>query len=340
MIVSLLRHLLLASPPLWAAMLLWAVTTTTSAQVLVVLSDESAGYQEVADELRTGLASVRQGRLRIDVVPLSRLAGVDVSAHELTVTVGLAAAQAMIARESTVPAPPRTLCLLIPRLSFERLVPARASGGDRRISAVFIDQPLSRQLDLVRMALPGKRRLGVIVGPSSVSLMDELRARTRERALGVKVAEVAESSGVYGALQIVIPESDVLLALPDPVATNSGTVYGTLLASYRAQVPVVGFSEGLVKAGALLSLFSTSRQQGKQGSEIASRILAGDAGLPAPQYPRYFTVRVNNSVARSLGLPMEDEGKLAAALADGGDGASEASRPRSTNDAPSTRGRP
>jgi len=124
---------------------------------------------------------------------------------------------------------------------------------------------------------------------------------------------------VYGALQSLLPESDVLLAIPDPVAVNASTIYGLLLTSYRAQVPVVGFSEGLVKAGALLGLFSTASQQGKQGAEIATRILAGDGGLPAPQYPKYFTVRANYSVARSLGLRLEEEAALAATLAPRGE---------------------
>ena len=302
---------------------------STSAQVLAVLSDESAGYQEVAEELRAGLTSVREGRTRMDVLTAQRLAGVDdaaLNAYELVVTIGLSAAQATMARESVLATPPLTLCLLIPRQSFARLSPARTGGRERRVTAVFIDQPLSRQLDLIRLALPDKHRVGVVLGPSSQALKDDLRDRARERALQLKIAEVAETSGVYGALQRVLPESDLLLALPDPVAISSSTVYGLLLTSYRAQVPVVGFSEGLVKAGALMSLFSTARQQGKQGAEIGSRVLGGEAGLPAPQYPRYFTVRVNASVARSLGLRMTDEEALASMLASWGEPAGDALR--------------
>jgi len=309
---------------------------STSAQVLVVLSDESAGYQEVAEELRAGLTSVREGRTRMDVLTAQRLAGVDdaaLNAYELVVTIGLSAAQATMARESALATPPLTLCLLIPRQSFARLSPARTGGRERRVTAVFIDQPLSRQLDLIRLALPDKHRVGVVLGPTSQALKDDLRDRARERALQLKIAEVAEPSGVYGALQKVLPESDLLLALPDPVAISSSTVYGLLLTSYRAQVPVVGFSEGLVKAGALISLFSTARQQGKQGAEIASRVLAGDAGLPAPQYPRYFTVRVNASVARSLGLRMTDEEALASTLASRGEPAGDALRAHAISDA-------
>jgi putative tryptophan/tyrosine transport system substrate-binding protein len=320
-----------------SAALFWAVATSSSAQLLVVLSDESGSYQEVVEALRTGVAPVREGRIRINVVTAQHLASGDASVFagtELVVTVGLAAAQATIAREAALPTPPVTLCLLIPRQSYERLIPPRASGRERRLSAVFIDQPLSRQLDLIRIALPNRFRVGVILGPSSELLKDELRDKARERALVPKFAEVVEASGVYGALQKVLPESDLLLALPDPVAVNASTAYGLLLTSYRAQVPVIGFSEGMAKAGALLSLFSTASQQGKQGAEIVSRILAGASELPAPQYSKYFTVRVNFSVARSLGLRIEEEATLAAALAARGDGVGESIPRRSASDNP------
>jgi putative ABC transport system substrate-binding protein len=336
-IFSFVRRCLHGLPVCGSAALFWAVATSSSAQLLVVLSDESGSYQEVVEALRTGVGPVREGRIRINVVTAQHLASGDASVFagtELVVTVGLSAAQATIAREAALPTPPVTLCLLIPRQSYERLIPPRGSGRERRLSAVFIDQPLSRQLDLIRIALPDRSRVGVILGPSSELLKDELRERARERALVPKFAEVVEASGVYGALQKVLPESDLLLALPDPVAVNASTAYGLLLTSYRAQVPVIGFSEGMAKAGALLSLFSTASQQGKQGAEIVSRILSGAPELPAPQYSKYFTVRVNFSVARSLGLRMEDEATLTAALAARGDGVGESIPRRAASDAP------
>jgi len=318
------------------AVLLWVVSTPALAQVLVVLSDGSSGYQTVSEQLRAGLAPLRGGHVRIDAVTVPRLNGIDeptFNAYEVVVTVGLAAAQATTARESGS-TPPLTLCLLIPRQSFERLAATRAPASERRLSALFIDQPLSRQFDLLRLALPDKHRVGVILGPSSQELTNELRSQARERALSLSLAKVSEAAGVYSALQTVLPESDLLLLLPDPVATNADTVYGLLLTSYRAQIPVLGFSEGLLNAGSLVSLYSTAQQQGKQGAEIASHILDRAGELPAPQYPKYFTVRVNASVARSLGLHMPVDTALNAAL--NGEGA-DALAP---NDATPPRGQP
>jgi len=299
-----------------AAIAILIGSASAAAQVLVVLSDGAGGYDAVADELRAGLKPVREGRVRVDSVDAAHLASVSdptFDAYELVVPVGLAAAQAIMTREASSTMPPPTLCLLIPRQSFERLAPAVTNDRARRLSALFIDQPISRQLDLVRIALPERHRVGVILGPSSRELEGALRSQASSRDLSLDFARVDASSGVYAALQSVMAASDLLLLLPDPVATTADTVYGLLLTSYRAQIPVVGYSEGLLNAGALLSLYSTARQQGRQGAEIAASILAREP-LPAPQHPKYFTVRVNASVARSLGLHLPPEAALYSAL--------------------------
>ena len=341
-ILNILRSLWCVRRFLLAALLLVTATGVGAQapqvpQLLIVLSDNSASYQAVAEELRSRVPLVREGRVRLDVLTAEALTSADASAlsgAELVVTVGLAAAQAVFAQETALNISPPTLCLLIPRQSYERLVSAAGTGRGRRASAVFIDQPLSRQLDLIRLALPNRVRVGVIFGPNSEALKDELREKARERNLILHTAAVTEASGVYGALQKVLPDSNLLLALPDPVAVNASTAYGLLLASYRAQVPVVGFSEGMVRAGALLGLFSTASEQGKQGAEIVTRFLAGASDLPAPQYPNYFTVRANYSVARSLGLQMEDEAALAAGLVARSEGIGVGGAPRASDGAP------
>ena len=279
--------------------------------------------------MRERLTSAANERPRIDVVQEQDLASVDdrvFKAYKLVVTVGLSAAQVTVTREDAMPLAPLTLCLLIRRGDLDPYLPAQTAGRERRRSAVFMDQPMLRQLDLIRIALPGKTRVGVIVQRNWARAKRELVEGARERGLSVHFGEVIGYDpdfyprySIYSALQDAIRESDVLLALPVNGLTNSGMAYDLLLTAYRAQIPVVGFSEGMVTAGALLSLYSTLRQQGRQGAEIAAQILAGEAGLPAPQFPTYFTVRVNVSAARFMGLQMQSETELAAALANQGE---------------------
>jgi len=297
-------------------MLLLLIGADARSEVLIVLSQDAPAYREMADLFQGGLSAASGPGARAKVVTERNLRAIDsdvLGRYELVVTIGLAAADAVLGRDES--AVPRTLCLLIPRTSFESLNVNRSLVQQRRVSAVYIDQPIARQLDLIHAALPGRTRLGIIFGPSSVAQREELRLGARERDLSLRTAEVSQADGMYAAFQGILPEVDVLLALPDSIAFNSSTAYLLMLASYRAAVPVVGFSESLANAGALLAVFSTLQQQARHGAEVANRALAADARLEPPQYPRYFTVRTNDSVARSLGIHLADPRALEAAVA-------------------------
>jgi putative ABC transport system substrate-binding protein len=299
------------------AVLVLVVGREARSEVLIVLSQDAPAYREVSDAFKGALAAGRETGARPAATVernVRSIANEALTRYELVVTIGLAAAEAVLDRDE--PAVPRTLCLLIPRTSFESLIGHRNLVQQRRVSAVYIDQPIGRQLDLIHAALPGRTRLGVIFGPSSVALRDELRAGAPARDLALRLAEVSEPEGMYAASQAILPEVDVLLALPDSIAFNSSTAYLVMLASYRAQIPVVGFSDSLANAGALLAIFSTLQQQGRHGAEVAVRALAEDSKLESPQYPRYFTVRSNDSVARSLGIHLADPRSLERTVAE------------------------
>ncbi|MDO9189477.1 MAG: ABC transporter substrate binding protein, partial [Sulfurimicrobium sp.] len=106
----------------------------------------------------------------------------------------------------------------------------------------------------------------------------------------------------------VLADSDVLLAVPDPLVFNKGTVQSLLLTTYRYQDPVIGFSHAYVKAGALASVHTMPEQVGRQAADVILRTLGSrPAWLPPPENPKYFSVSVNYQVARSLGLSIGDE---------------------------------
>jgi ABC-type uncharacterized transport system substrate-binding protein len=119
-------------------------------------------------------------------------------------------------------------------------------------------------------------------------------------------------TGLFPALQSLLRDVDVVLALPDPEVFNGQTAGNILTAAYRRRVPLVGFSPAYVKAGALLALYSTPAQIGSRGGDILRQALSGNA-LPRPQWPADFVVKLNSDVAHSLGLAL-DEAALAEQL--------------------------
>lgn len=280
---------------------LLAPTSAAGQSVFVLLSEASAAYQEAAASLGAELERQGLARREIRQLTVAELAQAEeLSPGRLVITLGTDAAEAMARRESRVP----VLCALLPRQSFERIA---RTGGRRpggQFSALYLDQPLGRQLDLLRLALPQARRVGVLLGEESRAQLPALEAAARPRELTLVSAQAGAGEPVFRALRQILDAADVLLALPDPHIYNPGSVQNILLATYRAKVPLLAFSPAYGRAGALLSLYATPAQIGRQAALMAQAVLQGRS-LPQPQYPQEFSIHVNEHVARSLGLHLE-----------------------------------
>lgn len=279
--------------------------------VVVLLSENSQPYLEVAEAFKGTLDKNALPRISVLQVTLQPSAGRGeypmLKDADLVVTVGMQATQRAAEESLSVP----VLATLVPRLAFDRLLSLRQRDM-RTFSAIYLDQPAARQLALLRVALPGRKRLGVVVGPESQDKLKLLQATLRDTKLQLVVESIDSADELIPALQRVLAESDALLALPDPLVFNKNNVQSILLTAYHYQDPVIGYSNAYVKAGALAAVYSRPEQIGQQAAEVVQRLLAAKAaGLPSGQYPKYFNVSVNYQVARSLGIRIEEEQVLA-----------------------------
>ena len=277
--------------------------------VWLVLSEDGGVYAEAAESLRAEFERGQPGRVEWRIAHLSQFRHARPQ-PQWVVAVGTAAQRAMQELFATDPTPPPLLAILVPRLAFERSADAgRLRSGLQ--SAVFIDQPPARQLELVRLALPSLRNLGILVGAESTVLAPALDKAAKERGIHL-LARPVGPDGLYAALQGLLPDVDALLALPDPQVFSGQTAANILAAAYRRRLPLIGFSPAYTRAGALVSLHSTPAQMGVRGGELLRQAFGGRS-LPPPQWPRDFVVTVNHDVARSLALPL-DEAQLAELL--------------------------
>lgn len=271
--------------------------------VVVVISERSASYLEAADALAAELE--RTGLPRADIAVVSSgeysAAAPGTVPPRLLVAVGTGAANLLAAKDGRVP----LIATLLPASSFEQIVLATGRKPSATFSAVFLSQPFSRQLDLIRLALPEARRVGVLWGPDSLAQAPALQVATQARGLQLVAGVVGPGEPAYPALQKVLEDADLLLAVANPQLYNSASIQNILLSSYRSKVPFIGFSPSYVQAGAVFAVYSTPAMIGRQTAMMARSILQG-RGLPAlPQYPQEFNVSVNDQVARSLGLKLD-----------------------------------
>ncbi len=276
-----------------------------AARVMVVLSDDSAPYQEIYQVVRVMLGDAGHD---VAQTYAKGLAGRLPDSSQLIIVVGVAAAEAVAETTSRTP----TLAVLVPRGWYARTGRAAlADGGRRSVSAIYIDQPFERQVQLARLAFPEARRVGVVLGTEQGGLATELVPALATQQFELVKQTVAADARLITTLENVLTGSDLLLAVPDPQVFSRNTAQSIFLTTYRYRIPVLGYSRSLTRSGALLSLHSSPAQIGRQAAESANQALQGATlRLPAPSYPAYFSVSVNEHVARSLGIGLPSEAEL------------------------------
>lgn len=274
-------------------------------RVVVVTSERSGAHEETLSALRNALAAdLPVGDIGIFETP--QLDNDILGSARIIVTIGTQAAKAVGARGVRQP----VLNTLLPRDAYESL---QTSLPGQRSTAIFLDQPVQRQVALLGAALPDRATLALLVGPGSEGLSRRVASAAREQRLQVSIERVATDDEIYPALERLLVEPTVLLALPDATVFNSYTIQNVLLTSYRRRTPLIGFSPAYVRAGALLALYSTPAQIARQAADAVRDVLAG-SGLPPPQGPREFEVATSPNVARSLGIELESGERIAARM--------------------------
>lgn len=268
--------------------------------VTVVQSGDGGAYQDFTNALRNALLNQN--------IPLA-VTGVNkvIPDSGLVIAVGIKAAETVAASDA-----PFVLNVLVPKAGYEKLLrnfPHRA--GSHTFSAIYLDQPISRQAHLIAASLPDRHRVGLLYS-TPPGEFEQIRQEMGKRGLRLREKAVG-TQPVPETLQELLQGSDMLLALPDSAIYNSSSIRNILLSTYRSRVPLIGFSSAYVKAGALCAVFSAPEQIAAQVASLI-RQFGETRLLPAAQYPQEFEVMVNERVAHSLGLHIRPAIELSAEI--------------------------
>lgn len=305
-IKPLLRH--------WLLCCLVLCSTCLKAQAeesLVVLSDFSPSYNQV-------LAAIQEQAVQpVRVLTLDQLTSTD-SRVPVILAVGTRACERMLERYDRNS---QLICSFLPSATFtqlkRKLLPSDSYAA---VSAIFIDQPLARQIRLARLVSPGAATLGTALGSNSLNMREGLEQGAQAEAFTLSLVELTRQDNPVQRLTPVLEGSDVFLVIPDSSVFNRAISKWLLYLSLRNKVPVIGFSASYTEAGAAASVHSSAKQIGRQSAEWLNLLQDGGT-LPSASYPRYFDVSVNPIAVRTLGIdPLSADmlrSKLAQTEADG-----------------------
>lgn len=280
---------------------------SAQARLLLVVSQDSGLYQQFESGFEEGLSELGNALVVKRADKLNKLV---MDPFKVVVVAGVEAAKALYEH------PPRdvhVLYTLMPRSSYAALKDSGMLVG--RAHVLYIDQPPYRFVRLVKTAMPEVKKLGFLSGEVSVEHAQDIHREAVEFQLEVFSGQVDADIKFNSVLKQVLSPSEALLVLPDPYLYNRRAIQAVLLASFRHQKPLFAYSESFVKAGALAALYSTPTQIGQFSAELAECLYdTCKLQKPAKFYPKYFSVSINEVVARQLGLSIDKASRLEKAL--------------------------
>lgn len=277
---------------LCATLALSKAGASTRAELRVVTGGSGEFGREVARLMQRRFPNFVQGD---DFQTLARREG-----PGRYVSVGPAALASSLRSDSQDP----LIALLVSAPAFARITASHADRGRlRRATAIFAEASPEAQLDLIAELFKRAVQVGVLLSDESASLEPRLHAAARRRGMELQVHRISANANPVREMNR-LADSTVILSIPDAGVFNNNTFAALLETTYGRGQGVVGFSTAMVRAGTVASAHASAEDLVEHLAEFLSSLDEGR--LPEPQYPKYWRVEVNRSVARSLNLSVDE----------------------------------
>lgn len=267
--------------------------------LVILLSDRHHIYQDLANAIQTDAFT------DYHLLALEEFDSYTTQLPELLLAIGTRACETALQlseHRSDI------VCTFLPSQTFLRLLDQYRTGSahtNTRVTAIFMDQPLQRQIQLARLIDPEAESIGTVFGNSSVYQQQAFETLSIAVGLKAQYAFLDEQQNPVQVLTPVIQRSDIFLALPDSASFNRNVTRWSLYITLRNRVPLIGYSASYTEAGAVISMYTTPQQIARQTSQVLNQITSTDV-MPEPAYPLEFTLNINQSAARTLRLDLPE----------------------------------
>jgi ABC-type uncharacterized transport system substrate-binding protein len=265
--------------------------------VVVVLTGGVAAYREALAGLRSGLGEGGDGSYLL--VDATGGAGPELLAKIRTmhpraiVSFGSRAAEVAAAIDIGVP--------VIVSMVLDRGGASNAAA----LKTVSLEIPFGLALRQLRKMYPQARRIAMVHSMAEpAARLAGWQAEAKHQGVVLELTPCAGAGDLLGKIGPLRNQVDFVWTLPDGALYQPAVISPLILASLRGGLPLIGFSEGFVRAGAAIGFFPDYRDIGVQTAELLLQLEQGKA-VPVVQPPRVIRVAVNERVERLLGLDRE-----------------------------------
>lgn len=287
----------------------FALPIIAFAQNITLIYDENSQYQtRFADVFSKQLSSHKETRLTTRTSNSLSIADLKKSQPDVIINLDNATGEKLLSANIRITTF-HTLTTLARSRAFAPCLP-NCSKTLPAHRFFVLDQPAARQLSLIKLINPGFKTIGVIVTEQSKTQLKPLRKLAAKMQLTLN-EHITDSKNVRYQIDDVSKSSDIILAVADTNIYNSNTLSQVLLTSYRYRTPIIGFSKGFVKAGAIAGAVSNIEQLSQHIIERLNNLSQSDLyDVHNIIYPKYFDIISNRNVTKSLNLHFPNDIEL------------------------------
>ncbi len=172
---------------------------------------------------------------------------------------------------------------------------------------IYINQPVSRYIKLFKILFPKGKNLVLATTHTNSKISQQVKSASKNNGIVYKEISIQKNKNISRMFINELTSNDVLLALPNPAIYNANNAKSIILSSYHANVPIIAYSKSFAKAGALISLYSSTDNIAEKTANIVNSIIKDGPQKQKKYYPDNFTIEINSSVARSLNINIDSE---------------------------------
>jgi len=260
--------------------------------MLIVLSSQAKPYIQAAQACEDQL---EKSNISFTRVELSSLSAQQIEAIDTRVIAIGGRAAATLAK--SLPASTKLYYAMTPH--------PEQIGLTRRpnTSGISTEADLREQIDLIRTGTPSTKRIGALYRSSSARSASGIAEMKSVLPAGWELIAIdldqvkSESQGIKDLLKAKV---DIVWTTPDTSTYNHSMVKALLLGSIRKKIPVFGFSQSLVEAGAT---FGVGIDPSQQGHQIATMVSNDQINQHPDATP---VIAINLIAAKRIGIKLSE----------------------------------
>lgn len=267
----------------------------SSGSIYVVLSGDDVVYHKIGNHLQAQISNSGFPQKQVNVITLGDKRFNAINPADLIVAIGAKAAEESYRYQSSN----TVIYSFVEQKLIDKIDPDKQQEP---WAAVTVNQPMKRLISIADRLVKSKykNKIVILVSKNNTDLKDKVNASGPLQNGKVEIVEIDLDDIVTKVVDKSLFNAAVLISTYEEGIWSGSNAKWLLRQAYHYQVPVVGNSKRFLKAGALISVYSSMEQISEATSRLIRQWIDDDVLTSTGVHHVAKTVDVNKNIAQAL----------------------------------------